>query len=122
MIPDRTGILLKTMTKDTLGKFFDETASVEVVEVVAPVDGAIALLVLPEINSGLEGETLSHVEDSRFLKFPPDIRLPEAGLAVLHVPLVVAHSHGGVVRIVAPESTCLMRLHNQATCWGGHHG
>ena len=39
------------MTKDTLGKL-EDTASVEVVEVVAPVDGAIALLVLPERNSG----------------------------------------------------------------------
>ena len=33
----------------------------------------------------------------------PDISLPEAGLAVLHVPLVVGHRHGSVVSVVAPE-------------------
>merc|ERR1719378_1871366 len=71
-------ILLLTITTDTLGRILNDKASVEVIEVVAPVDGAIALLVLP------------------------DIGLPEAGLAVLHVPLVVVHCHGGVVRIVAP--------------------
>ena len=52
---------------------------IEVVEVVAPIHGAVALLVLP------------------------DISLPEAGLAVLHVPLMVGHRHGSVVSIIAPE-------------------
>ena len=37
------------------------------------------------------------------MRISPDISLPEAGLAVLHVPLVVAHSHGGVVSVVTPE-------------------
>merc|ERR1719370_1019574 len=73
------------MTKDTpWGQVVDDTASVEVVEVVAPADGAISLLVLP------------------------DIGLPEAGLAVLHVPLVVAHGHGSVVGIVAPVGEAVM--------------
>ena len=46
---------------------------------------------------------------SRLLVFPPDIGLPETGPAVLHVPLVVVHSHGGVVRVVAPGRNCLTR-------------
>ena len=41
-------ILLLTITTDTLGRILNDKASVEVIEVVAPVDGAIALLVLPE--------------------------------------------------------------------------
>ena len=41
-------ILLKTMTKDTLGTV---QASVEVVKIVAPVDGPVALLVLPEMQT-----------------------------------------------------------------------
>ena len=57
-------------------------------------------------NSVIEGEVLIF---PRLLVFPPDISLPEAGPAVLHVPLVVVHSHGGVVRIVAPERICLTR-------------
>ena len=62
-------------------------------------------LVLIPINIILDVKT-SHRHSrilNTLLKVSPDISLPEAGLAVLHVPLVVAHSHGSVVSVVAPE-------------------
>ena len=64
--------------KGDTGQVLNDTGSVEVIEVIALVDRAFALLVFP------------------------DICLPEAGLAVLHVLLVAIHSRGGVVHIVMP--------------------
>ena len=56
--------------KGHTGQIVDDTASVEVVEVVAPVDGAIALLVLPERSSGIEGEISTQFWDFGFIDFP----------------------------------------------------